>query len=47
MCVCACACACACPRLQPADLKKRIESLIEREYIERDDEDANLYHYVA
>lgn len=32
---------------KPADLKKRIESLIEREYLERDDEDSNLYHYVA
>jgi cullin-4 len=32
---------------QPSDLKKRIESLIEREYLERDDDDSNMYHYVA
>ncbi|KAI1716326.1 cullin family domain-containing protein [Ditylenchus destructor] len=32
---------------KPADLKKRIESLIEREYMNRDKEDAQLYHYVA
>jgi len=30
-----------------ADLKKRIESLIERDYLERDSNDPNLYHYVA
>lgn len=30
-----------------ADLKKRIESLIERDYLERDSNDANLYHYLA
>ncbi|KAK3763752.1 hypothetical protein RRG08_065716 [Elysia crispata] len=29
------------------DLKKRIESLIEREYMERDKDNPNLYHYVA
>lgn len=33
--------------LQPTDLKKRIESLIDRDYMERDKEDANQYHYVA
>ena len=32
---------------QPSDLKKRIESLIEREYITRDATDARLYHYSA
>lgn len=32
---------------QAADLKKRIESLIDREYMERDSEDSNKYHYVA
>lgn len=31
----------------PADLKKRIESLIERDYMERDKETPNQYHYVA
>ena len=30
-----------------SDLKKRIESLIDREYIERDETDPALYHYVA
>jgi len=33
--------------VKPADLKKRIESLIERDYLERDKENNNLYHYVA
>lgn len=32
---------------KPADLKKRIESLIEREYMNRDKNDAQIYHYVA
>ena len=32
---------------QVADLKKRIMSLIDREYLERDDEDSMTYHYVA
>lgn len=31
----------------PAIIKKRIESLIEREFIERDPEDRKLYRYVA
>ncbi|KAG7671586.1 hypothetical protein KSW81_003717 [Nannochloris sp. 'desiccata'] len=31
----------------PAVIKKRIESLIEREYIERDAQDRTLYRYVA
>eukprot|EP00386_Alphamonas_edax_P010400 GDKI01033636.1.p1 GENE.GDKI01033636.1~~GDKI01033636.1.p1 ORF type:complete len:117 (+),score=38.06 GDKI01033636.1:34-351(+) len=30
-----------------ADVKKRIESLIEREYLERDPENANVYNYLA
>ena len=30
-----------------ADIKKRIESLIEREYLERDEKDPNLYNYLA
>ena len=33
--------------LQPGDLKKRIESLIDRDYMERDKESPNQYHYVA
>ena len=33
--------------LQPSDLKKRIESLIDRDYMERDKENQNQYHYVA
>lgn len=32
---------------QPADVKKRIESLIEREYMERDPKDRNRYNYLA
>ena len=32
---------------QPADVKKRIESLIEREYMERDHKDRNRYNYLA
>jgi cullin-4 len=32
---------------QPGDLKKRIESLIERDYMERDKDNANEYRYVA
>ena len=30
-----------------SDLKKRIESLIEREYMARDKDDSSLYMYVA
>ena len=30
-----------------ADVKKRIGSLIERDYLERDEEDGSMYHYVA
>jgi len=32
---------------KPADLKKRIESLIDREYLERDENDSTLYNYLA
>jgi len=32
---------------QPGDLKKRIESLIEREYMERSGEDSQIYIYMA
>ena len=32
---------------QPADLKKRIESLIDRDYMERDKDNPNQYNYVA
>ena len=32
---------------KPSDLKKRIESLIEREYIERDRDDPQKYNYLA
>lgn len=33
--------------LRAADLKKRIESLIDREYLTRDDSDPNIYNYLA
>lgn len=33
--------------LQPADLKKRIESLIDRDYMEREKDNQNQYNYVA
>ncbi|KAK2719883.1 cullin-4B-like [Artemia franciscana] len=33
--------------VKPADLKKRIESLIDRDYMERDKENPNSYIYVA
>lgn len=33
--------------IQPADLKKRIESLIDRDYMERDKDNPNTYNYVA
>ena len=32
---------------QPSDIKKRIESLIEREYMERDQKDRHRYNYLA
>ncbi|KAG6426281.1 hypothetical protein SASPL_110502 [Salvia splendens] len=31
----------------PGEIKKRIESLIERDFLERDDEDRRLYRYLA
>lgn len=33
--------------LTPSDIKKRIEQLIERDYIERDKDNQNIYKYVA
>jgi len=30
-----------------ADVKRRIESLLEREYLERDDDKPNTYNYLA
>ncbi|XP_062907313.1 cullin-4A-like isoform X3 [Mobula hypostoma] len=33
--------------VKPGDLKKRIESLIDRDYMERNRDNANQYHYVA
>lgn len=33
--------------VEAADLKKRIESLIDREYLERDSQDAQVYNYLA
>ncbi|XP_064638709.1 cullin-4A-like [Lineus longissimus] len=33
--------------VKPSDLKKRIESLIDRDYMQRDKETPNQYHYVA
>ncbi|KAI9090838.1 cullin [Phlyctochytrium arcticum] len=33
--------------VQASDLKKRIESLMDRDYLERDAEDANMYNYLA
>lgn len=32
---------------QPSDVKKRMECLIEREFIERDANDRKMYHYLA
>lgn len=31
----------------PGDIKKAVESLIEREYLERDKDDKKLYTYLA
>ncbi|CAD5231091.1 unnamed protein product [Bursaphelenchus okinawaensis] len=33
--------------VKPIDLKRRIETLIDREYVCRDKQDAQLYHYVS
>ena len=30
-----------------ADVKKRIESLIERDYLERDKDNTQVFHYLA
>jgi cullin-4 len=32
---------------KPVDIKRRIESLIDREYLERDSQNAQLYNYLA
>ncbi|KAJ9473316.1 Cullin-4 [Diplonema papillatum] len=34
-------------RTKPEDVKKRIEMLIEREYLRRDDNKQSIYHYIA
>lgn len=36
-----------CSAFQATDLKKRIESLIERDYMERDNDNTNIYIYKA
>jgi cullin-4 len=33
--------------IKPADIKKRIESLIDRDYLARDEQVANQYNYLA
>lgn len=33
--------------IKPTDLKKRIESLIDREYLERDKNNSQIYNYLA
>lgn len=33
--------------VKPQDLKKRIESLIDREYLERDQKNSQVYNYLA
>lgn len=33
--------------LDPADIKKNIEKLIEKDYMERDEDEKNVYNYVA
>jgi len=33
--------------IKPADLKKRIESLIDREYLEREKSNPQIYNYLA
>ena len=32
---------------EPAMIKRRIEALIERDYLERDQNDSSTYHYLA
>ena len=34
-------------KLQPRFFKKRVDALIGQEYMSRDENDLNLYHYVA
>lgn len=38
---------CTCSPVKPADIKKRIESLLEREFLERDTDEPNVYRYLA
>jgi len=33
--------------VKAVDLKKRIESLIDREYLEREEKNSQMYHYLA
>ena len=33
--------------VKPADMKKRIESLLDRDYMERDKDNPNQYNYIA
>lgn len=33
--------------IKPADIKKRIESLIDRDYLARDEQNPNQYNYLA
>ena len=33
--------------VQPSDLKKRIESLIDRDYIRRSKDNSSIYDYIA
>jgi cullin-4 len=33
--------------VEPIRIKKRIESLLDREYIKRDDSDSSTYHYIS
>ena len=33
--------------MQPSDLKKRIESLIDRDYIRRSKDNSSIYDYIA
>lgn len=34
-------------QLQPKTFKRRVDDLIEREFIKRDDDDSALYHYIS
>jgi len=33
--------------IKPPDIKKRVESLIDREYLERDSNNPQIYNYLA